>query len=110
MQMDPQSAGAHGPNMHGENELHFRRLEPSSWLSPYLWPERGKLPLGDTDNLALSVTTDEGMDEAKTALYMGLIEKGWEHAEIAGERRAGGGIAGGNLRVFSGAGAGMFMR
>ena len=69
-----------------------------------------KLQLGDTDNLVLSVTTDEGMDEAKTALYMGLIEKGWEHLDIAGDRRAGGGIAGGNLRVFSGAGAGMFMR
>ena len=31
--------------MNGENELHFRRPEPSSWYSPYLWPERGKLPL-----------------------------------------------------------------
>ena len=46
------------------------------------------------------------MDEAKTALYMGLIDKGWEHLEIVGDRRAGGGIAGGNLSVFSGAGAG----
>ncbi len=67
-----------------------------------------KLQLGDTDNLVLSVTTNEGMDEAKTALYMGLIEMGWDHLEIAGERRAGGGIAGGNLNVFSGASAGMF--
>ena len=72
--------------------------------------ESMKLKLGDTDNLVLSVTTDEGMDEAKTALYMGLIDKGWEHLDIAGSRRAGGGIAGGNLRVFSGAGARMFMR
>lgn len=69
-----------------------------------------KLQLGDTANLVLSVTTDIGMDEAKTALYMGLIERGWEHLEIAGDRRAGGGIAGGNLNVFSGAGARGFMR
>ena len=61
-----------------------------------------KLLLGDTDNLVLSVTTEEGMDEAKTALYMGLIEKGWAHLDIAGDRRAGGGITGGNLNVFSG--------
>jgi len=72
--------------------------------------ESMKLQLGDTDNLVLSVTTDEGMDEAKAALYMGLIDKGWEHLDIAGDRRAGGGIAGGNLRVFSGAGARLFMR
>jgi hypothetical protein len=70
--------------------------------------ESMKMQLGDTDNLVLSVTTEAGMDEAKTALYMGLIEKGWEHLDIAGDRRAGGGIAGGNLNVFSGAGAGMF--
>jgi hypothetical protein len=69
-----------------------------------------KLQLGDTDNLALSVSTDRGLEEAKTALYLGLIERGWEHLEIAGDRRAGGGIAGGNLRVFSGAAAGMRRR
>ncbi len=72
--------------------------------------ENMKLQLGDTDNLVLCVTTDVGMDEARAALYMGLLEKGWEHTDIAGARRAGGGIAGGNLRVFSGSGAGGFMR
>lgn len=72
--------------------------------------ENMKLQLGDTDNLVLCVTTNEGFDEARTALYMGLIENGWEHSDIAGQRRAGGGIAGGNLRVFSGSGAGGFMR
>jgi hypothetical protein len=60
-----------------------------------------KLQLGDTDNLALSVTTEELPDEAKNELYMGLINAGWEHLEIAGARRAGGGITGGNLRVFT---------
>lgn len=69
-----------------------------------------KQQLGDTDNLVLSVTTDAGMDEAKTALYMGLLERGWEHLEIAGDRRAGGGIAGGNLNAFAGARLRMFMR
>ncbi len=65
-----------------------------------------KLRLGDTDNLVLSLTTNNGMDEAKTALYLGLIDQGWEHLEIVGDRRAGGGISGGNLSAFSGAGAG----
>jgi len=69
-----------------------------------------KLRLGDTDNMVLSITTDRGMDEAKTALYLGLIERGWEHLDIAGDRRAGGGIIGGNLRVFSGAATRMMMR
>ena len=69
-----------------------------------------KLQLGDTDNLALSVTSETGMGEAKKALYMGPIEVGWEHLDIAGGRRAGGGIAGGNLGVFSGAMAEMMRR
>ena len=68
------------------------------------------LQLGDTDNLVLSVTTETGMDEAKKALYLGLIEAGWEHLEIAGDRRAGGGITGGNLRAFSGGGMTIRMR
>jgi hypothetical protein len=72
--------------------------------------EAMKLLLGDTDNLVLSVTTDQGMAEAKTALYMGLIERGWAPADIAGDRRAGGGITGANLQVFSGAGAAARMR
>jgi hypothetical protein len=72
--------------------------------------EAMKVQLGDTDNLVLCATTDEGIDEAEAAIYRGLLEKGWEHSEIAGDRRAGGGIAGGNLRVFAGAAARMFMR
>jgi hypothetical protein len=68
-----------------------------------------KLQLGDTDNLVLNVTTEEGMDEAKSALYMGLLDAGWEHLEIAGDRRAGGGITGSNLRVFS-SGGGVMIR
>jgi hypothetical protein len=66
--------------------------------------------LGDTDNLVLSLTTTELADEAKTALYMGLRENGWAHTDIAGQRRAGGGITGGNLSVFSPARAVRFRR
>jgi hypothetical protein len=79
------------------------------------YPERAvsdiegmRVLLGDTDNLVLCATTDEVLDEVESAIYMGLLEMGWEHTEIAGDRRAGGGIAGGNLRVFSGGGGRMY--
>jgi len=85
-------------------------MDPSDGATTISDLEGLKLLLGDTDNLALSVTSEDGMDEAKTALYMGLIERGWEHLDIAGDRRAGGGITGGNLRVFSGAVGGMMRR
>jgi hypothetical protein len=68
-----------------------------------------KAQLGDTDNLVLCLTSEDGVDEAESALYLGLIEKGWAHLDIAGDRRAGGGIAGANLSVFSG-GGGMMRR
>jgi hypothetical protein len=68
-----------------------------------------KLQLGDTGNLVLSVLPAEDMDEAETALYLGLLEKGWDQVEIVGDRRAGGGVAGSNLNVFSGAGGRMFI-
>jgi hypothetical protein len=77
-------------------------MDPSDVDAAITGLEDMKVRLGDTDNLVLSVTTEEGLDEAKSALYRGLFERGWEHTEIAGDRRAGGGIAGGNLRVFSG--------
>jgi hypothetical protein len=67
-----------------------------------------KVRLGDTDNLVLCATTLDGLDEAQKALYLGLREQGWAHEEIAGDRRAGGGIGGGNLRVFAGANARMY--
>jgi len=59
--------------------------------------DRTKALLGDTDNLFLCVTSEEGLEEAQKALYLGLIDKGWTHLEIAGDRRSGGGITGGNL-------------
>ncbi|MFC1662376.1 M28 family peptidase, partial [Gemmatimonadota bacterium] len=84
-------------------------MNPSDVAATISELEDMKVRLGDTDNLVLSVTTEEGLEEAKKALYLGLIDRGWEHLEIAGDRRAGGGIAGGNLRVFSGAQGQMFM-
>ncbi len=72
--------------------------------------EELKARLGDTDNLVLCATTDRGMEEAGAALYMGLVHRGWEAVEIAGDRRAGGGISGNNLRVFAGANQRAFMR
>ncbi|MBT8396252.1 MAG: M28 family peptidase, partial [Gemmatimonadetes bacterium] len=61
-----------------------------------------KLRLGDTDNLVLCATTGGDMEEAEKSLYLGLIESGWAHEDIVGDRRAGGGISGGNLSAFSG--------
>ncbi len=61
-----------------------------------------KVRLGDTDNLVLSAPSDGNREEAEKALYLGLIENGWTHLEIVGDRREGGGISGGNLSVFSG--------
>lgn len=72
--------------------------------------DRLKRELDDTDNLVLCLTSGELTDEAETALYMALLERGWTNAEIVGDRRAGGGISGGNLRVFSAPGGRMMMR
>ncbi len=71
---------------------------------------RMKTMLGDTDNLVLTITDASDLDTAKKALYMGLIEAGWTHEEIAGARRGQGGIAGGNLSTLSGAGGGGRLR
>jgi hypothetical protein len=60
--------------------------------------------LGDTDNIFLTLTTDEGLEEAQKALYMGLIAEGWTNTEIVGDRREGGGVTGANLRRLSGGG------
>ncbi|MFC1545752.1 M20/M25/M40 family metallo-hydrolase, partial [Gemmatimonadota bacterium] len=71
---------------------------------------RLKALLGDADNLVLSITDESDLDTAKKALYMGLIEAGWTHEEIAGVRRGQGGIAGGNLGTLAGGGAAGRMR
>lgn len=71
---------------------------------------RLKTLLGDADNLVLSITDESNLDTAKKALYMGLIEAGWTHEEIAGTRRSRTGIAGGNLGSLTGGGSQQFRR
>jgi len=67
---------------------------------------KAKAALGDSDNLVLFVTSTEGLEEAKKALYISLVKKGWQADEIGGvrSRRRGRdrrpGIAGGNLGVL----------
>ena len=65
-----------------------------------------KAALGGSDNLILYVTSTEGLEAAKKALYISLIKKGWQADEIGGarSRRRGRegrpGISGGNLSVL----------
>ncbi len=83
-------------------------MDPANITACIAELERLKALLGDTDNLVLSITDESNLDTAKQALYLGLIEKGWTHEEIAGARRGQGGIAGGNLgRLGGGAGGAM---
>ena len=57
--------------------------------------------MGDTDNLVLFVTSTEKLDEAKQALYVSLIKKGWQPDDISSQsRRERKGIAGGNLGIL----------
>ena len=56
-----------------------------------------KNQLGKRELLVISLTSTEGLDEAKRPLYLGLLEQGWAPREIRGTRRRAGGITGGNL-------------
>ncbi len=67
--------------------------------------ERAKAGLGSSENLVLYVTGSEGLDEAKKALYVSLIKKGWKAEEVGSarnrrRRNSGSGIAGDNLNVL----------
>jgi hypothetical protein len=59
--------------------------------------EKAKELLGRRDLLVIYPTSVDGLDDAKLPLYFGLLAKGWAHKELAGSRRSGGGILGGNL-------------
>jgi hypothetical protein len=48
--------------------------------------EESKLRLGQRKNLFAFVTSTEGLEEAKKAVYMGLLDRGWAHNEICGTR------------------------
>ena len=60
--------------------------------------EATKSQLRERKNLFLFLTATEGLDEAKRSLYLGLIDKGWTHNEINGNREHRGLVAGGNLK------------
>jgi len=63
--------------------------------------ERAKAGLGSAENLVLYVTGTDGLEEAKQALYVSLIKKGWKAEEISrGWRGRDAGIAGGNLSLL----------
>ena len=53
--------------------------------------------LRERKDLFLFLTATEGLDEAKRSLYLRLIDKGWTHNEINGNREHRGLVAGGNL-------------
>ncbi|MBC8868667.1 MAG: M20/M25/M40 family metallo-hydrolase [Planctomycetes bacterium] len=59
--------------------------------------EQVKSQLRERKNLFLFLTATEGLDEAKRPLYLGLIDRGWTHNEINGNREHRGLIGGGNL-------------
>ena len=59
--------------------------------------EEMKSQLRERKNLFLFLTATEGLDEAKGPLYLGLIDKGWTHNEINGNREHRGLVGGGNL-------------
>lgn len=59
--------------------------------------EEMKSQLRERKNLFLFLTATEGLDEAKRPLYLGLIDKGWTHNEINGNREHRGLVGGGNL-------------
>lgn len=48
--------------------------------------EEAKLRLGQRKNLFAFVTSTEGLEEAKQAVYLGLLDRGWAHNEICGTR------------------------
>lgn len=56
--------------------------------------------MGSADNLVLFVTSTEGLDEAKKALYISLIKKSWKAEDISSGRGRRTGIAGGNLSAL----------
>jgi len=59
--------------------------------------EEVKSQLRERKNLFLFLTATEGLDQAKRPLYLGLIDRGWTHNEINGNREHRGLIGGGNL-------------
>ena len=62
--------------------------------------EAVKSRLRERGNLFLFLTATEGLDEAKSSLYLGLLDKGWTRNEISGNREHRGLIGGGTLNTI----------
>ncbi len=60
--------------------------------------EESKVRLGQRKNLFAFVTSTEGLEEAKKAVYLGLLDRGWAHNEICGTRDSDGLFANGGFR------------
>lgn len=56
-----------------------------------------KSRLRERTHLFLYLTSTDGLDQAKRSLYLRLIDKGWTHNEIYGNRQHRGLVGGGNL-------------
>jgi hypothetical protein len=63
--------------------------------------EEAKTRLGERSNLFAFLTATEGVDECKRPLYLGLIDRGWTHNEICGDREHRGLMGGGKLNVLA---------
>ena len=59
--------------------------------------EKARELLGERRNLFVFLTATKGLDEAKTPLYLGLVDRGWTHREICGGREHGGLVGGAGL-------------
>ena len=63
--------------------------------------EQLKTRLGERRNLFAYLVNVEGLEEAKTPLYMGLLDRGWAQNEIAGSREHRGLLGGATLDALS---------
>jgi hypothetical protein len=63
--------------------------------------EQLKTSLGERRNLFAYLVSAEGLEEAKTPLYMGLLDRGWAQNEIAGSREHRGLLGGATLNALS---------
>ena len=59
--------------------------------------EQLKTLLGERRNLFAYLTNAEGLEEAKSALYLGLLDRGWAQNEISGDRAHRGLLGGASL-------------
>ncbi|MCP4452894.1 MAG: hypothetical protein GY809_15640, partial [Planctomycetes bacterium] len=103
--LDPQTYAA----INKKEVLLAVKFDPSDVAGCAERLEEMKAALGDTDNLILSVTSTNKLDEAKQDLYVRLIKQGWTKEEIGSSRRSRGrrgsgerpkGIAGNSLSVL----------